>query len=113
MEENRHNWQDKAQFAAESLAKQLDEQNKQPHGATMLRERVAQRIISSIRKALKSDNGAWPCIYCTKKFKDAEYVVKHIENKHANEDRFIKEVEKVKLPLPPCLLNPPLNISFE
>lgn len=45
---------------------------------------------------MKSENGAWPCFYCLKKFKGAEFVVKHIDNKHATEEKYLIELQKVR-----------------
>lgn len=44
---------------------------------------------------MKSENGAWPCFYCSKKFKGSEFVVKHIDNKHSNEEKYQLEIKKV------------------
>lgn len=45
---------------------------------------------------MKSENGAWPCFYCLKKFKGAEFVVKHIDNKHATEEKYLIELQKMR-----------------
>lgn len=62
----------------------------------MFKEKLAQKIIYNVKKLMKAENGAWPCIYCTKKFKDAEFVVKHIDNKHSTEDKYLQEIEKMR-----------------
>lgn len=37
---------------------------------------------------MKNEAGAWPCFYCTKKFKASDFLVKHIDNKHQNEEKY-------------------------
>ena len=33
----------------------------------------------------KNSNNIWPCLYCEKKFKGSNFVLKHLETKHINE----------------------------
>jgi len=66
-------------------------------GVALFKERLASKITYKVQKQMKSENGAWPCFYCLKKFKGAEFVVKHIDNKHATEEKYLVELQKVEI----------------
>lgn len=67
----------------------------------MFKEALATKITQSMQKLMTAEVGAYPCFYCAKKFKASEFVVKHIDNKHSTEEKYLQVIEKVINPTHP------------
>ena len=55
------------------------------------KERIQEKVIKKLEK--KNTNNIWPCLFCEKKFKGSNFVLKHLEMKHENE--YEKEFTRV------------------
>ncbi|KAL4460616.1 hypothetical protein ABPG72_002903 [Tetrahymena utriculariae] len=90
------NWQNKVQDLANQKIIELEQIKDQLKGVALFKERLASKITYKVQKQMKNENGAWPCFYCSKKFKGSEFVVKHIDNKHSNEEKYQQELNKIR-----------------
>ncbi|EGR33081.1 hypothetical protein IMG5_062030, partial [Ichthyophthirius multifiliis] len=91
------NWQNKVQEFAQQKLQEIEQSKDQLRGSALFNNKLASKIIYKVQKSMKNETGAWPCFYCQKKFKASDYLVKHIDLKHKDEEKYQFELKKVLL----------------